>query len=63
MAGSWDSAVGRATGYRLADGRGGGRVPIRSIIFFLHVVQTGSGATQLGTGSSLLGGKAAGTYS
>jgi hypothetical protein len=38
-----NSAVGIATGYGL-DGRGVGvRVPVGSIIFFFHVVQTGSG--------------------
>jgi hypothetical protein len=42
--GSWDIAVGIATGYGLEDREFKALVPIRSGIFFTHVVQTGSGA-------------------
>jgi hypothetical protein len=40
---SWDSVVGIATSYRLDDRGVGVQVPVRSRIFFLHVVQSGSG--------------------
>jgi hypothetical protein len=60
---SRDSVVDIATGYRL-DGRGVGvRVPVGSIIFSLHVVQTGSGvhptSYPMGTGGTFPGVKAA----
>jgi hypothetical protein len=62
--GSRDSVVGIATGYGL-DGRGVGvRVPVRSRIFLLHVVQTDSEihptSYLLGTGGAFPGAKAAG---
>jgi hypothetical protein len=65
--GSRDSSVGIATGYGL-DGQGVGvEVPIRSSIFFLHVVQTGSGvhpaSYPMGNGGSFPAVKAAGAFS
>jgi hypothetical protein len=42
--GSWDIAVGIATGYELDVWRVGVRVPVGTIFYNLHVVQTGSGA-------------------
>jgi hypothetical protein len=59
-----DSAVGIATSYGLDDRGFGVRVSVGSIIFLLHVVQTGSGihptSYQMGTVGSFPWGKAAG---
>jgi hypothetical protein len=58
---SRDIAVGIATGYGLDDRGVGVRVPVGSRIFFLHVVQTGSGAHPTSYSmDSFPGGKTAG---
>jgi hypothetical protein len=61
---SWDSVVGIATGYGLDDRGVGVRVPVRSRISLLHVIQTGSGAHPasypMGTGGSVPRAKATG---
>jgi hypothetical protein len=60
---SRDSVVGMAIDYGLDDRLVGVRIPVRSKMFFLHVVHTGSGAHPvsypMGTGVSFPGGKAA----
>jgi hypothetical protein len=65
--GSRDSVVGIATGYGLDDRGVGVRVPVGSRIFFLYVVQTGSGvhptSYPMGTGGSFPWDKAAGELS
>jgi hypothetical protein len=60
----WGSSVGIATGYRVEDGGVGVRVQVGQEFSLFHVVQTGSvvhpASYTMGTGGSLLGGKAAG---
>jgi hypothetical protein len=62
-----DSAVGIAIGYRLGDGGIGVRAPVGVKFFFLHFVQTGSGAHPasypMGTEDLSPGGKVAGAWS
>jgi hypothetical protein len=64
IGGSRDSSVGIAIGYGLEDEGVGVRVPVGQEFSLLHAVHTGSGvhptSYKMGTGGSILGGKASG---
>jgi hypothetical protein len=64
--GSRDRLADIATGYGLHDRGVGVRVPVRSRISLLHVVQTGSGthpaSYSMGTRGSFPGGKSAAAW-